>query len=37
MHQITQNYIKILDGTDDIDYPRDYENFKRKIQQHQDN
>ena len=37
MHQITQNYIKILDGTDDIDYPRDYENFKRKIQQHQEN
>ena len=30
MHQITQNYIKILDGTDDIDYPYEYEEFKQR-------
>ena len=29
-HKITQNYLKILDGTDDIDYPEDYENFIKK-------
>lgn len=26
-HLITERYTKILDGTDDIDYPEDYENF----------
>ena len=31
-HLITDDYTKILDGTDDIDYPHDYENFKRKIE-----
>lgn len=29
-HRITDRYIKILDGTDDIDYPEDYEKFKRE-------
>jgi len=32
-HNITSDYIKILDGTDDIDYPQDYEAFKRKIEE----
>ena len=31
-HKITARYIKILDGTDDIDYPADYENFKARIE-----
>lgn len=31
-HQITERYIKILDGTDDIDYPCDYEEFKKKME-----
>ena len=29
-HKITERYVKILDGTDDIDYPQDYEAFKKK-------
>ena len=29
-HKITGRYVKILDGTDDIDYPQDYEAFKKK-------
>ena len=29
-HKITDRYIKILDGTDDIDYPYEYEEFKKK-------
>ena len=29
-HIITERYVKILDGTDDIDFPDDYENFKLK-------
>lgn len=31
-HKITNRYIKILDGTDDIDYPYEYEEFKTKIE-----
>lgn len=31
-HIITNKYIKILDGTDDIDYPNDYEKFKLKLE-----
>lgn len=30
-HIISNRYIKILDGTDDIDYPVDYELFKEKM------
>jgi choline kinase len=29
-HIINKKYVKILDGTDDIDYPEDYEKFKSK-------
>lgn len=29
-HKITDRYIKILDGTDDIDYPHEYEECKKK-------
>ena len=29
-HYITDRYVKILDGTDDIDYPYEYEAFKKK-------
>lgn len=29
-HIITEKYVKILDGTDDIDFPHDYEKFKSK-------
>lgn len=29
-HRITDHYTYILDGTDDIDYPNDYENFKKR-------
>lgn len=29
-HRITDRYIKILDGTDDIDYPYEYEECKKK-------
>lgn len=29
-HRITKRYIKILDGTDDIDYPYEYEEFKQR-------
>lgn len=29
-HIITDRYVKILDGTDDIDYPYDYEDFKQR-------
>ena len=32
VHMITRRYIKILDGTDDIDFPQDYEDFKRRIE-----
>lgn len=28
-HIISDRYFKILDGTDDIDYPEDYEEFKK--------
>lgn len=31
-HRITEKYIKILDDTDDIDYPEDYETFKLKLE-----
>lgn len=31
-HKITDRYIKILDGTDDIDYPCDYEDFKKRLE-----
>lgn len=31
-HGITERYIKILDGTDDIDFPQDYETFKSKLE-----
>lgn len=31
-HLITEKYTKILDGTDDIDYPEDYETFKSKLE-----
>ena len=31
-HKITDRYIKILDGTDDIDYPQDYEAFKARLE-----
>ena len=31
-HIITDRYKKILDGTDDIDYPEDYERFKQKVE-----
>ena len=31
-HKITDDYIFIKDETDDIDYPTDYENFKKRIQ-----
>ena len=30
-HIITGDYIKILDGTDDIDFTWDYENFKERM------
>lgn len=30
-HIIRERYTKILDGTDDIDYPEDYENFVQKM------
>ena len=30
-HIITDDYIKILDGTDDIDFPWDYENFLERM------
>lgn len=29
-HRITDRYFKILDGTDDIDYPEDYEKFVKE-------
>lgn len=29
-HKITEDYIKILDDTDDIDFPEDYEKFKKE-------
>ena len=29
-HIIDKKYVKILDGTDDIDFPEDYEKFKSK-------
>lgn len=29
-HIITDRYVKILDGTDDIDYPYEYEEFKQR-------
>lgn len=32
-HRITERYYKILDGTDDIDYPEDYENFIKRIKE----
>lgn len=31
-HTITDRYIKILDGTNDIDYPEDYEEFKKRYE-----
>lgn len=31
-HQIKDRYHYILDGTDDIDYPCDYENFKKRME-----
>ena len=31
-HIINNIYTKILDGTDDIDFPFDYENFKSKLE-----
>ena len=31
-HIITDRYFKILDGTDDIDFPQDYENFKARME-----
>lgn len=31
-HKITERYLKILDGTDDIDFPQDYEKFKAKVE-----
>jgi len=31
-HIITKRYIKILDGTDDIDFPKDYEKFKLRME-----
>lgn len=31
-HEITHKYIKIMDGTDDIDYPEEYEDFKRQME-----
>lgn len=31
-HKITEDYIEILDGTDDIDFPEDYEKFKQKLE-----
>lgn len=31
-HIIADNYTKILDGTDDIDFPEDYENFKQRME-----
>ena len=31
-HMITDRYIEILDGTDDIDFPEDYEKFKMKLE-----
>lgn len=30
-HRITERYFKILDGTDDIDFPEDYEAFVEKF------
>lgn len=30
--EIKGRYVKILDGTDDIDYPEDYEKFKEKME-----
>jgi len=30
-HIISERYTKILDGTDDIDYPEDYENFIQRM------
>lgn len=32
MHMIKGRYQLITDGTDDIDYPKDYENFRRKYE-----
>ncbi len=32
-HIITDHYTYILDGTDDIDYPDDYENFKQRMEE----
>lgn len=31
-HVITDDYTRILDGTDDIDFPEDYENFKTRME-----
>ena len=31
-HKITNRYVYIEDGTDDIDYPEDYENFKKRYE-----
>jgi len=31
-HIIKERYIKILDGTDDIDFPKDYEKFKLRME-----
>lgn len=31
-HIITKRYIKILDDTDDIDFPQDYETFKARLE-----
>ena len=31
-HKITDKYVMILDETDDIDYPEDYEKFKRGLE-----
>ena len=31
-HIISERYIKILDDTDDIDFPQDYEAFKSKLE-----
>lgn len=30
-HKITERYVEILDGTDDIDFPYDYEAFKLRL------
>lgn len=31
-HRIIDRYVYIEDGTDDIDYPEDYENFKKRYE-----